>query len=477
MDIKIKENTAVEKAFEFSELGFKICFLLFGLATFNSFTTHTKVISVLLFLTTAFAVITLIYRLVNYRRFIHNKMLWLCFAFMASYIVSFVLNLQYANINGVKTLAFMGMQFCILMATDKRKKFDDFKGEVKLIFGIFSFYMLLAALTSIILMLCGYSNITKRNAQTILSGFVWGRLWGVFTDPNFASILSVMTLLISLYAITVYKKKFWRAVNIINIILQVLYISFSDSRTGIVVTFIAVSLYFYLRFNACNIKKGRLLKNIICIFLSVFIGFMGTLTFRTINKVYNKAIYSIAGNESEDKKEETIEKYSVGREQDIEQDISNRRFDLWISALETVKLKPIFGVSFESVVRFVEENQPQTYLVNNDHGKFSNYHNVLFNILVGQGIVGLVLFLIMTVYAGLGLIKTVYNSYGTKNYLLCSMIFSLLVAMLASSMFVSEIIYTISVNMMMFWYLLGIMLAKGREEINNDKNQRNNSGI
>ena len=31
MDIKIKENTAVEKAFEFSELGFKICFLLFGL--------------------------------------------------------------------------------------------------------------------------------------------------------------------------------------------------------------------------------------------------------------------------------------------------------------------------------------------------------------------------------------------------------------------------------------------------------------
>ena len=145
--------------------------------------------------------------------------------------------------------------------------------------------------------------------------------------------------------------------------------------------------------------------------------------------------------------------------------------------METVKLKPMFGVSFESVVRFVEENQPQTYLVNNDHGKFSNYHNVLFNILVGQGIVGLVLFLIMTVYAGLGLIKTVYNSYGTKNYLLCSMIFSLLVAMLASSMFVSEIIYTISVNMMMFWYLLGIMLAKGREEINNDKNQRNNSGI
>lgn len=168
MNIKIKENTAVEKAFKSSELGFKICFLLFGLATFNSFTTQTKVISVLLFLTTAFAGITLIYRLVNYRRFIHNKMLWLCFAFMASYIVSFVLNLQYANINGVKTLAFMGMQFCLLLATDERKKFDDFKGEIKLILGIFSFYMLVAALTSIILMLCGYSNIVKRNGQIIL---------------------------------------------------------------------------------------------------------------------------------------------------------------------------------------------------------------------------------------------------------------------------------------------------------------------
>lgn len=477
MDIRIKKDSVTERIFNAFELVFKISFLMYGLASFNSFFAQTKVISILLILTTLSAGITLLYRLVNFRRFIHNKMLWLCFAFLASYIVSLVLNLRYANMNGIKALAFMGMQFCLLLATDENKSFEDFKGELNLIFRIFSFYMMVAAFASIVLMLFGYSNIAERNNQYVFSGFVWGRLWGVFTDPNFASVLSIMAIIISLYAITLRKKVFWRTVNIINIILQMLYISFSDSRTGMVVTFITLSLYVYLRLNANDFNKGKLFKNIICISMALIIGFIGSASFKAINTVYNKTISLTAEKEPDDKKEQTIEKYTVGREQDIEHDISNRRFDLWNSAIETFKLRPIFGVSFESVGDFAEENLPDTYLVNNDNGKFNNYHNVLFNVLVGQGIVGIVIFFAMIVYAGLNLIKTVYNSYGTKNYLLCCMIFTLLIAALVSAMFVSEIIYAISVNMMMFWYLLGIMLAKGREDINDDKNQRNNSGI
>lgn len=477
MDFKIKGKYRRKYIFDIFELVFKISFLFYGLASFNSFLTHTKLISLLLLSVTVSAGITLIYRLINFRYFIHNKMLWLSFAFLASYIVSFILNLRYANINGFKTLAFMGMQFCLLLATDERKKFEEYKNELKLILRIFSVYMMISALASIILMLCGYSNITKRNGQTILSGFVWGRLWGVFTDPNFASVLAVISIIISLYAVSLHKKAIWRAINIINIILQALYISFSDSRTGIVVAFIAVALYVYLRLSAINFKKEKFLKNFICISMAAAIGFLGVFSFKIINKVYNKTIYSIARDESEEKKEETLEKFTVGREQDIEHDISNRRFDLWESAVETVKMRPIFGVSFESITDFVEENLPDTYLVNNDHGKFNNYHNVLFNILVGQGIVGIIIFFVMVVYSGISLIKTVYNSYGTKDYLLCSLILTVLVAVLASSMFVSEIVYVISVNMMLFWYLLGIMLLKSREDVTIDKNQCNNSGI
>lgn len=473
----MKENILVKKLFEISEITFKVCFLLYGLATFNSFFAQTRIISVLLYITTVSAGITLIYRLINFRFFIHNKMIWLSLAFMLSYIISFLLNIRYANINGFKTLAFMGMQFFLLLATNERKKFDEYKSEIRIILGIFSFYMMAAVAVSIILMICGYNNITVRNGQTIISGFVWGRLWGVFTDPNFASVLSDMSIIISLYAFSKYKKAGWRAVNIINIILQILYIAFSDSRTGIVVAFLAFSIYSYCCFVTIDFHIKKIIKNLLCVVLAVFIGISGVFVFKTVNKVYNTFISSIADNEPDKQSEKDFEKFIVGREQDIEQDISNRRFDLWLSAMETVKLKPVFGVSFESIVSFVKENLPDTYLINNDHAIYNNYHNVLFNVVVGQGLVGLIILLIMIVYAGINLIKTVCASFGTKDYLLCAMIFTLLVAVLASSMFVTEIVYTISVNMMLFWYLLGIMLAKSREGISYDENQCYNPGI
>lgn len=464
MDIRTIHHPVAERVFGISELVFKISFLLYGLATFNSFTAQTRLISVLLLLTTASAGITLLYRLVCCRRFIHNKLLWLSFAFLASYILSLVLNFQYANINSFKTLAFMGMQFCLLLATDDRRSFAAYKSELTCILRIFSAYMAAAALASIILMLCGYSDIAKRNGQTILSGFVWGRLWGVFTDPNYAAVMSALAVTVSLYALSQHKQILLRVLYIANICLQITYIAFSDSRTGCVLVFLALAVYFYLRLAALRLGKGRLAKNALCLAAALLIACVGVTSVHAVKRTYNHIVSSLAQKEPEADKDAVSDKSTLGREQDIEQDISNRRFDLWYSALETVKLRPIFGVSFESVADFAEEHLPDTYLINNDHGRYNNYHNVFFNILTGQGLVGIAVFLVMVVYAALLLIKTLYRAYGTEHYLLCALIFTLLAIALASSMFVSDIIYTISVNMMLFWYLLGIMLAKSRED-------------
>ena len=69
------------------------------------------------------------------------------------------------------------------------------------------------------------------------------------------------------------------------------------------------------------------------------------------------------------------------------------------------------------------------------------------------------------------------DSFNKEDYLLRLTLFVLLVVVLASAMFVSELVYAISVNMMLFWYLLGAMLKKSGEDSGNDKNQRDNSGI
>lgn len=88
---------------------------------------------------------------------------------------------------------------------------------------------------------------------------------------------------------------------------------------------------------------------------------------------------------------------TIGREQDIESDVSNRRFDLWKSGLEIYRLKPIFGVSIFNAVAFAQEQLPTTYLINNDAGIFDSLHNAFLNVLMGQGIVGFVIFMIFIV--------------------------------------------------------------------------------
>ena len=472
----IKENTLINRIFEISEFWFKICFLFYGLMTFNSFFTHTKIISVFLMLTTIFAGISLIYRLINFKHFINNKIIWLAAAFTVSYIASMLINIRYFNINSVKTLLFMGMEFCLLLATDDRKSFEDYKSEIRLFLRIMWFYMFVSAVASIVLMLCGYSSIVERNGQTVMAGFVWGRLWGVFTDPNYGSVLAAMTVIIALYEFKGSKNRLWRVLNIINIVVQALYISFSDSRTGSVVAFVAVGLYCYGNFVKMKLSM-KAAKYCVCVLLSIAVGICCMGAFKTVNKGYNSVVVLIAQNETVDNTEEVEEKYIIGREEDIAKDFSNRRIDLWISGLETFRLRPVFGVSFNSVVDFAKDNQPETYLVNNDNGIFNNYHNTLVNVLVGQGAIGLAILLAMIVYAGLKLIKRVMDSFNKEDYLLRLTLFVLLVAVLASAMFVSELVYAISVNMMLFWYLLGVMLKKSGEDSGNDKNKRDNSGI
>lgn len=462
--MKINENALIGRVFNICEFLFKICFLIYGFMSFNSFFIHTKAVSVILILTTALAGIALVYRLINFKHFIHNKMLWLAAAFTVSYIVSMLINISYFNFNAVKTLVFMGMEFCLLLATDDRKSFEDYKTEVRLFLRIMWFYMFISSLASIVLMLCGYGSMVEKNGQLVISGFVWGRLWGVFTDPNYGSVLAVMTGIIALYEFKESKNKLWRVLNVINIVVQTLYVSFSDSRTGSVVAFVAVGLYCYGYFVKMKLSMKAAAKYCVCVLLSIAVGICCMGAFKAVNKGYNSVVMLIAQNENVDNTQEVEDKYIIGREEDIAQDFSNRRIDLWISGLETFRLKPVFGVSFESVVDFVQDNQPDTYLVNNDNGIFYNYHNALVNVLVGQGAIGLAIFLVMIVYAGLKLINRVKGAFDSKDYSLRLTLFALLVAALASAMFVSEIIYAISVNMMLFWYLLGVMLTEGGSE-------------
>ena len=78
---------------------------------------------------------------------------------------------------------------------------------------------------------------------------------------------------------------------------------------------------------------------------------------------------------------------------------------------------------------------------------------------------GLALFIALGAWAGIVAIKAVQkNLYGKEN-IFYIMAFSVLLAALCGSMFVSDLVYVNSPTATIFWYLLGVILIKPEKEV------------
>ena len=95
----------------------------------------------------------------------------------------------------------------------------------------------------------------------------------------------------------------------------------------------------------------------------------------------------------------------VGRAEEYSGDITNRRSDIRKSAIEVFLTSPVVGVSHNNVLAYVYDNVPNSYLVTNDHMDFDSMHNVFFDILVGQGVIGLAIYLAMAVLSFITIVK------------------------------------------------------------------------
>lgn len=446
------------------EISFKFSFLILCLINFNAFTFGNKIASFFVITTLALAGVCLVGRVLNYKHYV-SKSFFLVLLFLISYVVSLALTISYGYLEPTKTFIWLALHLFLLFVTDDRKSMSEYKRKITPIFCFYTFVMFVSSTASIVLMFLKYSNIRYFGNIRIISGFTWGRLWGVYTDPNYASVMAIICVLISLYFTKTATKLFFRVFNIINIVVQFMYICFSDSRTGLVTLFVAVFVYTLL----LGLKReGRICKwgkTLLSVLLALLVGVFSVFSVSALKTGYNLYISSIAQQDSNNNvdSESNVDdnpELSVGREQDIKGDISNRRFDLWKSGLETVITRPLFGISFNNLVPYVMEHLPNTYLVNNDHGVFNNYHNAWINILVGQGFIGFAIFLLLGVVLGIKSIKRIAKRHSKEDGAMYIVCFSIVIASLVSSLFLQELVYTLSPNTYMFWLLLGVLVSK-----------------
>ena len=87
--------------------------------------------------------------------------------------------------------------FFILFTKDEKISADTMKRETRIMGWYLEVYMFVCALISFGFMVAGYTTVrTIEDGWDIGIGFLWGRLWGVFTEPNYASVFATVCIAI-----------------------------------------------------------------------------------------------------------------------------------------------------------------------------------------------------------------------------------------------------------------------------------------
>lgn len=450
-------------------LGFKVIYLLHVLLAFNCFLFRNKILDYTSVLVIALGFILLLQRVRNLKEIISYKFMWLFLLFLISYGLSTVLNWKYGFFGNIKGGIWLTLQLLLLYFMEPERYAGEYKYELKVLSWVTIIYTAVCSLLGMFMAFFSFGGrMDFKDGTGTFYGFVWGRLWGCYTDPNHGALVTVVGIFLAIYLLFNVRKKNVKILLIVTIFLNFLYLVFSDSRSAKISFTIGCIVLIYLGLKV-KVKKFDVKKKIMQIVITLVASLCIYMSFSGVKEAYNYCISALGIGASQEEIDSGKSK-KIGREQDIEGDYSNRRFDIWGSGVEIFKEKPVTGIGFRNIISYAETELPDTYIVNNDYGKFDSFHNVVIDVLVSQGVIGIVLLL------GIGISVFVYSvkkMFFEQKYkpLECRILFTIVLVIVIDAMFISAIFYVNSPETFLFWSMLGYLICflkgKRNEECTN----------
>lgn len=435
---------------------FKLYYLIYVLLAFNAFVNETRWMGYASYLLTAAGGILFLYMARQYREYFNMCNIRLLAAFLLSYILSSVLNYQYGVVNNGKELVWLLLLMIVVYASGFDSTAEERKREFSVFAAVWIVYCTAVNAVSISMLVWGrkYKVFFGENAAEYKEvGFKWGRLWGMYDDPNHGATIAAAAVILALYLIWVSKEKAWKRLAACSLVIQFFYIVLSDSRTGLVSLGTGVFVWTAIIFCRRRRKKGdswhRAAGTGLVAGLALVLVLSGAAEIcRQQYRVLDKKLVALLPEEWSDSGED-------GRKQDLEKDTSNGRIDIWRSGFEIAQTAPVFGVSFRNIVPYAEEHLPKTYLIHNEmEVKYDSLHNSVMDILVSQGAVGIVLMLAI-VGNTLLLLKKKLFLIQKENQNMAAVCFTGIAAMGTGCLFLSMVFYLNAPQAFFFWLCLG----------------------
>lgn len=397
-----------------------------------------------------------------------EKKINICYMlFLISYLLSFALMKKYDVVGSAKILIWTILHMFYAFNTSYFINKNSLKRETSFIFKAIIFVLSIINVHNLYLLLnrIQTTTISFGNKVHLVGLTKWGRFYGNFYDANYASVSCVCAMFMAIYLIKRSRKSIEKILLSISIMLDLIYLYIGQSRTGLVAFAISFATYILVSYLLPKINFKKLIVSLflffICIFalpkqfLNTYNNFSKAMSEKEKIAINTKNDVVVIENDKliEEVVEEPVEEQIHLGRTDYGDDFSNGRLDIWQDGLKIFNKNKIFGIGFANILAYSKENFPELFVSKNN---FEAFHNVLVDLLVSQGIVGIIIALMMFVYFA---VLTIRNYSQIKSdsevYEIFKTIVSIIASIFVSSLFLSQIFYINNFVTFAFWLLMG----------------------
>lgn len=377
------------------------------------------------------------------------KYWYLLAAFVVVMLISAVVNRQYEFFGNIKTIIFCAIQFFVFLSVTGGSSREKIKKTIRVTGDLLAAFMLVCSVISIVQFAFQIGYTVEVGDKHFYQGFYESRLFGVYQDPNYASITGIISVFLCMYNFTKVKNLFFRIFYIVNIIVQFMYTVMSGSRTAEVCLLVTIFIgaFFVIRKYCFQLDFKRVTAVVVSLFLGISCALTVYFTIPASKFVLQFAPSLISSEQTEPV---TFERADV----EGNPDISNLRFKIWESGLEIYTGHPVFGTSPRAQLAIAHAEYPDGFVAQRNY----MLHNGYLNVLVSTGTVGAAVMLSYIILV-VALVCKKFFGKGRKNYDPVALTALLVVTVMAiASLFLTEIFFVNTACAWLFWFFLGIVL-------------------
>lgn len=414
------------------------------------------------------------------KRIMRVKFRRIIFVFLFFAALSVILHSEMNLPQNLFTLYWIAVCFFLFYGIHSEKSNTRVKREMKRLFDVLTAMTDLTMLIGLILFVIFPKGLSVMGYEFCI---IEGRFVGIIPNANVTAFYSVMcivmcTLLLRMRRADGTITKKLRIYYIISIVMNSFVLVLTDSNASLVFIMVYLSfLFFYELFKEFSAQKLHTLvfrvaaTALSCVMVTATVMFVRVnvqsgIAQMMVNRESDIVVSTkLDANNDNIKLDKTELSSKPSNAQKVighqNTNIDSGRFVLWRQSLGLIELYPLFGIGKDNIPDYGVQYLGGIRYTNLGGYKYVDFHNGLLTITVSFGIVGLSLFLVLSLTIAKAILKSMFRhklrSRRDGNVLVLIAAFA--AAYCVYSMFEAALFTDYTYRVMIFWLIIGFGLS------------------